>query len=205
VGERSSLVVGALRWQATVDLANPVLPEDPSFRLLDPARKVLVLPHGGLVRADGSEGPLGAADLTVTLNGGPRAAAADPAVGKLTFVTALPATGTVQASYFVGQWERRVERLSGVLRVDACGKTAADAAALSDAALDALQGERVRRGVRRLLSFGVAGVSSIGAAEQGTSVRRRVLRFAFVYEHDVDRPDSSGGVIRGIPITAHLG
>ena len=205
VGERSSLMTGALRWEATIDVANPVLPEDPSFNLLDGTRKILVLPHGGLVRADGTEGPLGAGDLTVTLNGNPRAATADPGTGTLTFVTALPPTGTVEARSFVGQWERRVERLAGVLRVDVCAKTVADAAALSDAVLDALSGERVRQGVQRLLSFGVAGVGSIGPTEQGTGARRRTMRFAFVHEQDIDRPDSSGGVIRGIPITTHLG
>ena len=205
VGERVAPVTGALRWQATVDLANPVLPDDPSTVLLDAARKTLVLPHGGLVRADGTEGPPGPGDLVVTVNGNSRVFTADPATGTLVFATALPATGKVAAQYFVGRWERRVERLSGVLRVDACGKTGAEAAALSDAVLDALAGERVRRGVQRLLSFSVAAVSSIGAAEQQTKLRRRVLRFSFVFERSVDRPDSSGGVIRSIPITAHLG
>lgn len=205
LGEHTSLVVGALRWQAAVDLADPVLPGDPATRLLDPARRTLILPHGGLVRADGTEGPLGPGDLAVTVNGNTRSFTSDPASGTLTFAAALPATGTVAASYFVGQWERRVERLAGVLRVDACAATGAEAAALSDAALDALAGERVRQGVRRLLSFGVAGVSSIGAAEQDTKLRRRTLRFSFVFEHEIDRPDSSGGVIRSIPITAHLG
>ncbi len=205
LGERTSLMAGALRWQAAVDLADPVLADDPATRLLDPARKVLILPHGGLVREDGTEGPLGPGDLAVTVNGNTRVFTSDPATGTLTFATALPATGTVAASYFVGQWERRVARLAGVLRVDACGKTGAEAAALSDAALDALSGERVRRGVRGLLSFSVAAVSSIGAAEQETKLRRRTLRFTFVFEHEIDRPDSSGGVIRSIPITAHLG
>lgn len=205
VGERSAPMTGAFRWGAEIDLADPVLPGDPATRLLDPARRTLLLPHGGLVRADGTEGELGEADLAVTLNGNPRKHTADAATGTLTFATALPATGTLAAQYFVGQWEQRVERLAGLLRVDACAGTAAEAAALSDAALDALSGERVRRGVRRLPSWGVAAVSSIGAAEQETKLRRRVLRFSFVFEHVVDRPDSSGGVIRSIPITAHLG
>lgn len=205
LGERTSPMSGALAWRAAIDLAQPVLPDDPATRLLDDSRKVLVLPHGGLVRADGTEGEPGEGDLVVTVNGNARKHTADLATGTLTFATALPAAGTVEASYFVGQWERRVERLSGVLRVDACGRDGAEAAALSDAALDALSGERARRGVRRLLSWGVAAVSSIGAAEQDTRLRRRTLRFTFVFENDVDRPESSGGVIRSIPITAHLG
>ena len=205
LGERSVLMTGALRWQATIDLANPVLPDDPATVLLDDTRKTLILPHGGLVREDGTEGPLAPTDLTVTVNGNPRVFTSDPVTGTLVFVTALPATGNVTAQYFVGQWERRVERLAGVLRVDACGKTAAEAAALSDTTLDALSGERVYRGVRRLLAFGVGGVSSIALPEGVTKHRRRTLRFSFIFENEVDRPDSSGGVIRSIPITAHLG
>ena len=205
LGETVAPVSGALPWRAEIDLADPVLPGDPPLRLLDDARRVLVLPHGGLVRADGTEGEMAEGDLVVTLNGGPRKHTADPTTGTVTFATALPPAGRVEASYFVGQWERRVRRLAGSLRVDACAASAADTAALSEAALDALDGERVRRGVPRMLAWGVAGVSSIGAAEQGSGARRRTLRFTFVYEHVVDRPESSGGVIRSIPITAHLG
>ncbi len=50
LGERSALITdGALPVKAVIDLANPILPEEPSFRLLNPDRTELVLPHGGLV------------------------------------------------------------------------------------------------------------------------------------------------------------
>jgi hypothetical protein len=205
VGERTALMTGALRWTATIDLANPVLPEDPAFRLLDATRKVLVLPHGGLVRADGTEGPLGPADLVVRVNGNARALTSNPATGTLTFAAKLPATGKVEAQYFVGQWERRVARIAGVLRVDACGRTAAEAAALSDAALDALLAPAARAQVRRLVSLSASGVSSVAAREAGTNLRRRSVLFSFVFEQEQDRPESSGGVIRRIPITANVG
>ncbi len=80
--------------QATIDLANPVLPEEPDFVLLDATRRVLILPHGGLVRQDGSDpgdAPLAAADITVLVAGAPR-----------TVVTAPPAAGEVRADPRVG-------------------------------------------------------------------------------------------------------
>ena len=107
-----------------------------TFRLLNDARTILTLPHGGLVRQDGSTGPLTAADLSVTVGGtnrpvvtGPPAGdevRADPQVGQLTFATPLPGTGTVEALYLLGQWEQRLARLAGTLRVDVCraGSTA---------------------------------------------------------------------------------
>ena len=53
----------------------PVLPDDSSFVLLDPTRRVLILPHGGQVRADQSDPgstPLGPADITVRVDGAAR-------------------------------------------------------------------------------------------------------------------------------------
>ena len=73
IGERSELVTGALPARTTVDLANPALPGEPTFSLVDGTRTVLTLLHGGQVHADGSEAttPLDPADITVTLDGAP--------------------------------------------------------------------------------------------------------------------------------------
>ncbi|HEU0015294.1 MAG TPA: hypothetical protein VFQ45_16520 [Longimicrobium sp.] len=206
VGERSERVTGALAWTARVDLANPVLPEDPTFRLLNTTRTLLVLPHGGLVRNDGTEGLLrNDVDIRVRLDGTPRAFKHRPDLYGVRFTTPVPATGIVEVDYFVGQWERRTARIAGVLRVDACAADAAQAAALSDTALDALAAPAARAQVRRLVSLAAAGVGSIAGPEPGTTLRRRSLRFAFVFEHEQDRPESSGGVIRSIPVTANVG
>src|SRR6185436_6871488 len=79
LGERAVLVTqGALPWQAQINLANPVLPADPTFSLLSPDRLRLTLPHGGLVRVNGSSGSLGAADIQVLLNGAPRTLVSGP-------------------------------------------------------------------------------------------------------------------------------
>jgi hypothetical protein len=214
LGERASLITnGTLPVSARIDLANPVLPEEPSFRLLSEDRRTLVLPHGGWVKADGTSGPLSSADLQVTVAGAARTVVnaapgatevrPDPAVGTLLFGAALPASGTVQATYVLGQWERRVTPIAGVLRVHVRAANAAEVEPLSVAVIDALDPlAALPRGLRKIA---LSQVSSIGARVQelGNS-RGRSLRLAFEYEHEIDRPDSSGGVIRRIPVLTRL-
>jgi hypothetical protein len=215
LGERSALITGgALPWQAAIDLHNPVLPEDSSFHLLDDARKVLNLPHGGLVKADKTFGPLTAADLTVKVAGAGRPVvagpptddqvSADPTVGQLTFATALPAAGNVEVTYFLGQWEQRLTRIAGTLRVDVCAAQTADVAALSGATVEALLAPGAQSAIHRLLALGVTALSSVGAPEPPLALRRRTARFSFFFENEINQPDSSGGVIARIPITTEL-
>jgi hypothetical protein len=215
LGERSAMITdGALPWRATIDLANPVLPEEPSFLLLSADRRQLILPHGGLRRRDGSGGPLGAADLALTVAGAPRTVVnaapgpnevrADPLVGELTFGGGLPLTGTVVADYVLGQWERRVTNLAGTLRLDVRAASTAAVADLSAAAIDALLAA-ARKGLPGLSTISLSNLSSIGLADTAlASSRGRSARFSFEYEHELNRPDSSGGVIRRIPITSQL-
>jgi len=216
LGERGRLIVdGALPWQASIDLANPTLPEDPSFSLVDATRTILTLPHGGLVRSDGTIGSLGGSDLTVKVKGVDRPVVAgapngnevtaNPPVGQLTFATALPADGRVDATYFLGQWEQRIARISGVLRIDVCAASVPDAIALTAAATDALLLPGAKAAIQRLVALSITGLSSIGIKEPTTNVRRRTARCSFTFEHEINRPDSSGGIIRAIPITAHIG
>lgn len=215
LGERSAMITdGALPWRATIDLANPVLPEEPSFNLLSLDRRQLILPHGGLRRADGSDGPLGAADLAVTVAGvpltvvnaapGPNEVRADALVGELTFGAALPLTGTVVAGYVLGQWERRVTNLAGTLRLDVRAASPTVVADLSAAAIDALL-VAARTGMPGLGKISLSDLSSVGSVDTALAASRgRSARFSFEYEHEVNRPDSSGGVIRRIPITSRL-
>jgi hypothetical protein len=215
LGERSAMITdGALPWTATIDLANPVLPQEPSFVLLSADRRQLVLPHGGLRQADGGEGQLGAADLSVTVAGAPRTVVngapgpnevrADPLVGQLTFGTPLPAAGVVVVKYVLGQWERRVTNIAGTLRLDARAAAAVAVADLSVGAVNALLAAP-RVGVRGLIKIALSDLSSVGAPD-GTLAdsRGRSARFSFEYEHEVNRPDSSGGVIQRVPITSRL-
>ncbi len=219
LGERAELITGGiLPWQASIDLAHPFLPSDPAFSLVDATRRQLILPHGGLVKKDGSDPagvPLAPADITVSVAGNPRTVIsgipnanqvrADGRVGTLTFGAALPATGTVAATYFLGQWEQRLERIAGVLRLDVCAGTAADVHALSNAAVAALLDPSARQQIRRLLSLAPASLGSIGLPEQSPKLRRRTARLTFTFEREVNRPDSSGGIIARIPVTSELG
>jgi hypothetical protein len=219
VGQRAQLITdGILPWSASIDLENPVLPEEPTFRLLDPTRRQLILPHGGLVRADGSDpgtSPLAPADITVKVGNaqrtvvsgdpGPNEVRADGRIGLLTFGAALPATGTVTVNYLLGQWEQRVDRIAGVLRVDACTDNADDTLALSDAVVDALLAPAAQQRVQRLVALTPVSLGSIGLPETAPKVRRRTLRMSFTFEQEINRPDSSGGIIARIPVTSRLG
>ncbi|HVE85579.1 MAG TPA: hypothetical protein VND93_22150 [Myxococcales bacterium] len=219
LGDQGSLVKkGALSWSAQIDLGSPYLPDDPlhTFSLVSGDRFKLTLPHGGLVHQDGTTGgPLLGTDLQVAVGGANRPVVSgtpsglevkpDPATGVLTFATALPLNGMAVANYYLGQWERRVERLNGVLRLEVCAATAADAQAVADGVLNALLDPSAKQGVPRLISISLQGLGSVGGPEQVTNARRRKALLQFQYEHDVDRPESAGGVIQGIPITANVG
>jgi len=214
VGERAQLIEdGALPWQAEIDLAHPFLPDDESFSLLSESRLLLDLPHGGLVQKEGAEGALGADDFSLRVDGILRPiVAANPAgleiqvdarMGRVTFGTPLPESGKVEVTYVLGQWERRVARLSGVLRVDVCAGDADDARSLSDSVFAALSGDGVPAGSAGLFNLNLTSLGSIGGPELAfASCRRRSARFTFDFEQNIDRPDSSGGIIREIPIKA---
>lgn len=215
VGVHATAVRGALPWQERIDLAAPFLAAEPGFSLLDASRRELVLPHGGLVRQDGSEGPLAAGDLRVVVADVPRVLVAanptgdqftaDAAAGKLFFATPLPATGTLVADVFLGQWEQRLVRIAGVLRVDVFATEPAQLAEIARDVLAALTAPASRAGIRRLLALDVIGVSSASIPQSGhADARRQQLRFTFAYEHEVDAPESSGGVIRQIPVQTNL-
>ena len=45
---------------------------------------------------------------------------------------------------------------------------------------------------------------SIGALEAPLNLRRRSAQFHFAFELEINRPDSSGGIIQRIPITTRL-
>jgi hypothetical protein len=223
LGERSELMTGALPVHSSIDLANPFLPDDPDFSLIDATRRIVILPHGGLVRTDGAEAttPLAPEDISVRVDGTavtvvtgtPNAGEvhADPIEGTLRFGTALGAAGTLAIEYFLGQWERRVERIAGVLRVDTCAASAADASQLGDSTVTRLLSSDAIASIVKLITISLTSLSSVDrrsppAPPENVGVahfRRRAL-CAFEFQHIVDRADSSGGVIRGIPLVSRL-
>ena len=218
LGERAQLITGGvLPVQERIDLANPVLAEEPTFVLLDGARLQLVLPHGGLVRQDGTDpgdALLRSTDITVLVRGAsvtvvarvPAAGevSANPRIGTLTFGSPLPLTGAVDVSYFLGQWEQRLERITGSLRIDVCADTAANTLALSNAVVDAMLAPGAKTGLRRLIALAPMSVGSVGVPETTPVLRRRTTRLSFTFEREVNRPDSSGGVIARIPVTSRM-
>ena len=215
LGERSQLVTdGTLPWSATIDLANPVLPEETSFRLLNPDRTELVLPHGGLVRVDGSFGPLGPADLSISVGGDQRQVVtgtpsanqvrADPLVGRLFFGSALPATGIVKADYFLGQWEQRTSRIAGTLRVGVRDTDLTRVQDLSTSVVDALQPPRstVIKGLHGTTLIMLGSIQPPDSALANS--RARVALLSFEYELEINLPESSGGIILRIPVKDNI-
>lgn len=207
-GGLTEIATGALEVTATIDLADPVLSGPDPVQLLDDTRTVLTLPHGGLIRADALDGALGPDDLAVTVDGAPVTLVAgapgageiqvDPTIGQLTFGDALPAAGTLIATYHLGLWERQTVTLTGTLILDVWGDNAGDLADLSAAAVRALVGSNALAGLK---SARPIHIESIPAGIGVNAPRRRRTELAFEYEHITDRPVSSGGIIASIPIT----
>lgn len=209
-GKPRGLSTGALPLQVAIDLANPVLQfPDETVPLVSADRRTLQLPHSPLVNADGGDaGPLPAGAvvlrrgaLTYTLvaaNPIGNQVRVDRVTGIAVFGNALPATGSLQASYFVGQWESDAVRFTAVLQ--------ADVYATGDGALDALS----RQVAQAMASHTVVGLGQLtpqswGAmAPPGTpagNTLRRQLAWRCRYEYDDPRVITGGGPIRGIAVS----
>jgi hypothetical protein len=66
-----------------------------------------------------------------------------------------------------------------------------------------LQAPRVK--IKGLRKIAVTQLSSIGLPDTlRANSRGRSALFGFDYEHEVNRPDSSGGIIQRVPITSRL-
>jgi hypothetical protein len=213
LGERSAVITnGALAWTADIDLANPVLADDPSFSLVSADRTQLTLPHGGLVRNDGSTGPLRASDIQLSVQEnaqtlvaaapGPSQFTADPLVGTLTLGQALPASGHVVAQYFLGQWEQRSLNSNGVLRLSVLASDPSTVRDLSNSVLAGLV-EGPTTSANGVLRLQVTEIDSVGPADPPLApARRRVMRLQFDFQQEINIPESSGGIIQRIPVQA---
>ena len=206
---------GALRVDTTIDLADPTLHlpgED--VPLLSSNRRVLQLPHGGVVRADGDDlPPFAPADLLVrrgatTFTPVHQAPAAgevqlDVASGALTFPSPLPATGTVELGYFVGLWEVRVERFTATLLLDIAHDDPDAHAALVEAVERAMSAEQwpAGAGIRSIVPTALSAATPVPGLPAVNRTRQLAFRI------DVERIEpiipSSGGPIARIeaPIT----
>ena len=88
--------------------------------------------------------------------------------------------------------------------VDAADVTAAVQFGRENELLTAVLSDDAKGSITRLLNIDLTGLGSIGQTEQGIALRRRTGRFAFVFELEDNRPDSSGGVISRIPLISKV-
>lgn len=203
---------GALAMSATIDLAAPYIDfPDGRALLLAPPRKVLQLPHGGIVPGDGTREPrfvgvvltdaAGKKKTFKVVNTAPRPGEVRPdqVTGQLTFGSPLPAKGKIDASYYVGTWEVRSERFAGDLRLDAFAGDASAADSLSRRLEASLAPERSRRiaGLRTLAPTAWGPLGQVAA-----ETLRRSLIYRFEYEREEPVVVTSGGPIERVQVTA---
>jgi len=199
---------GALPVTLRIDLANPVLDlGDGETLLLVPVdRRTLVLPHGPLVRADGTpDDPFTSADLTVH-DTSDWAVVAAPPVGKqvrpdvdaglLRFGQPLPGAGTLSVAYVIGLWDAVVSRFQGRLSV-VVTTNRADLGSLTRQVADALDAPDPDMRLAPL-SWGRTQTLSSGMPDEARS-----QELGYVFDAEVEQPllTSGGGVIADVAVT----
>jgi len=199
---------GALQVTAAVDLADPVVELDGDrVPLLSEDRRTLTLPHGQLVRADGTDDtPFDDEDITASGAGGPFSVVAgdpqpgevrpDPVTGTLRFGAPLPATGTVTVTYHLGQWDVRTLRYAGTVDVAASAADAAATAALARQIGTLL--DRPHPDFARLQPTAWGAVAL--AVPDADTPATQVLSYAFDFEREEPSLPSGGGLIRTVDV-----
>jgi hypothetical protein len=200
----SGPVTGVLPTTQTVNLADPqVVSPSGSVTLLSTDRMTLVLPAGGVVRADGTTTPpWGAQDITVSVAGAPVAVVMSapgagqvqlvPA-GQLVFPAPLPASGVVVVSYYVGTWSLQAVRCQALLQLEVLATDPAVVDQLSRQLDAALSGSSAPP----LLTVSPIAWSTIAPPDdQRASARSRVLSYRIGYERiDQVLPLGSGPIV----------
>lgn len=202
----------ALARDETIDLAAAAPPTPAESVPMSADRREFLLASGGLVRADGTEGLLGAADIAVRVGGEPftlvRSLARDGEVsveagnGRLRFAVPLPDAGLLRVSYFVAAAQRQVTWLRGTLLLSLHDRDARIVENLSVAATRALL-RTPPNGVRELT---LESLSAVGSPDPlAAQTRARGARLRFQYEHVETTAATGGDRIREIPIVTHIG
>jgi hypothetical protein len=201
---------GALQLSAAIDLADPVLDlGGEKLPLLSADRRTLTLPHGPVVRADGTPDPPRGPDLSAddgaaftVVDGAPtgRQVRADPAAGTLLFGTALATTGTLRVTYHVGQWDTVTTRVQGTLAVEVI---AAGAQAVADTSRDLADALAATDPAARItpLSWGASRPERL---PDETDVRAQTATYHLDAELEEPVLTSGGGVITRIRFAASL-
>jgi hypothetical protein len=198
---------GALPVVDEIDLANPTLVfPDGAANLLGEDRLTLFVPHGPVVRRDGTtEPPFEEADFTVTVDdvGRPVVDALPSGdevqllaeVGELRFAAPLPPTGTVRLTYHVGLWQVRTVRYQGVLTVTIHGGNATVVGGLSEQVEQVLS--RPGAGVLRASPL---RLGSIAPASTPPDTVSRTADFRIDHERIDPLLSTGGGVITEIDV-----
>lgn len=208
---------GALAVSQSFDLADPSVsfPDGEVVDLLSPDRTSLHFPYGPVVGVDGTEGlTLAPDDLTVIVAGTPLTVVADnpgagevsaqPLTGELNFGTALPATGTLVVSFFVGEWEVETARYQGdlVVEVSAAALTATNQLSVD---VEASLGRAAAGSVPGLRSLRPLGLGPIAPVEVPIDSRRRALQYRFDFELEEPVLGSGGGLVGLVAVDSSFG
>ncbi|WP_166424572.1 hypothetical protein [Paraglaciecola sp. 20A4] len=207
LGQHTEIVSGALAVQTSIDLSDPLLNDGSGLSLLSPDRMMATLQHGGLVDSEGSSTALTTADIQVDINGiplilnqnSPRDGefSVSALQGQLVLGRPLPPLGTLTASYFIGQWQRIVEQLSGDLTTLVVSSSSAMSESLSNAVINVVSS--AHQNISGLRQLNLNQLSAVNAFDMGaTPASQRVLAWRFTFEHIVNKPESSGGIIQRI-------
>lgn len=203
---------GALPVTIAVDLAAPVLDlgGGETLLLISANRRELTIPHGPLVKADGTDDTaFTTADATANdgadfaiVDGTPlgRQFQVDPTAGIFRFGANLKSTGTLSVTYHVGQWDVTVNRFQGDLGIHVVTANSAQTRTTARLVADALA--LAQPDVRVApLAWGAVLVDSVGPQQNPTSAAGQVLTYRFDSELELPILPSGGGVISRIPVT----
>jgi hypothetical protein len=203
---------GALPVEVDIDLANPILDlgGGETLTLVSDTRRVLTLPHGPIVTAEGVDVlPFGPADV-VADDGNPfelvndtpvgRQFLVDPDEGTLRFGANLAVNRTLHVEYFVGQWDTTTTRYQGQVDVAVSSTDPAAGAALARAVAAELEAAQPDLRLRPT-SWGAASPIEL---PNGDSARTQRLGFRFDAELEEPVLTSSGGVISRVGVTGRL-
>ena len=214
LGQHTEIVSGALAVQTSIDLSDPLLNDGSGLSLLSPDRMMATLQHGGLVDSEGSSTALTTADIQVDINGIPLILnqnsprddefSVSALQGQLVLGRPLPPLGTLTASYFIGQWQRIVEQLSGDLTTLVVSSSSAMSESLSNAVINVVSS--AHQNISGLRQLNLNQLSAVNAFDMGaTPASQRVLAWRFTFEHIVNKPESSGGIIQRIILRTRRG
>lgn len=208
-GQPAGLTTGALPLSVAIALNDPVLRFGAeTVTLLSADRRTLQLPHSPLVDADGGDvGPLAPGAVTMSIGptvitvvaGAPAAnqVQVDRVTGIARFGTALPNVGTLNVTYFLGQWEADTARFTATLQAEVFANGAAALDTLSRQVAAALAGQRVS-GLSQVAPLAWGAMAPPGTPDGTTLLRRQSWRCRFEYSDP--RVITGGGPIRGVQV-----